>query len=144
MIDVTDIVENFRRALSAVVPCAERAGVPWRRPDAYDEWDAVASALYRSLVVEPIRWQLSEANWESFSLPDYDLLRPHYGEFSWIVVGGSKPKEGRFLFHAFATRKQPFDTVEIRRISDSGSPLQPGDELIERPAAGSTYWLVRR
>jgi hypothetical protein len=120
---VSEAILNLGRALTALVPVFDKAGVPWKRPDAYDEWDAVASALFSALVTEVLRWQLPEHLQETFELTPYDLLLPTYRNTSTIEIANVDGVHDRCVFHALATRMAPFDTVEYRRVSAAGDPL---------------------
>ena len=117
---VAALILNFRSGLAALVPAMERVGVPWKRPHAYDEWDAVASCLYQTLVVEPIRWGLEEADRESFELPPYDLLLDSYSNGSRIEVLHARVSGTVAAFHSLGTIQSPFDAVEVRILSNGG------------------------
>ena len=67
---VTALIQNFGRALAAEVPMAEAIGMGWQEHDAYDDWDAIANALYVSFVARPIAWASSGS---PLSLAPYDL-----------------------------------------------------------------------
>ena len=124
---VASVMLNFRRALVALVPSVEHVGIPWKRPDAYDEWDKIATTLFDQLVVEVLRWTLPDKEQEDFYLPPYDLLIPDYAELSSLEVTHPTLREGRWIFHAFGTTRDPFDTLEVREVSEEGQPL--GDDL---------------
>ena len=74
MMTVDEVLLNFREALNAMVPMAERAGIGWRRIDAYDQWDNIAASLFSGLVEAPLSHLFVEAERERFALPAYDLL----------------------------------------------------------------------
>lgn len=116
------VLADFRSALLALVPIAERAGIGWRRDVAYDEWDSVASSLFKAFVEEPIRWALPEAERSRFSLPPYDLLLERYETTAVIevLVPGTP---GRRIFHALGTRLVPFGICECRAVDCEGVPL---------------------
>ena len=137
---VSEIVENYRSALIAVLPSVEYAGIPWRRPDSYDEWDAIASVLYESLVVAPLRWGLEEQEQHCFEMPKYDLLLESYAGLSWIEVLGPTPD--KHMFHAFGTAREPFDIVEIRSVGESGHPEKEGLQFI--PLSDVSFRLRHR
>jgi len=122
---VTDLILNFRNSLLGLQPCFERVGIPWQRPDAYDEWDAVASAAYEALVVVPLRASLPDAYQEQFALPAYDMLLPSYAGLSVIALQSPRPAGALWIFHALGTSRAPFDTVECRTISSTAVPISP-------------------
>ena len=119
---VTELVENFRSALLGLLSPVMRVGIPWKRPEAYDEWDDLATAVYRALVVEPLRSGLPESEWERFGLPDYDLLLPNYAGKSVVELLPAPRDGGVRVFHALGTDAEPFDTVECRPIGPTGLP----------------------
>ena len=134
---ITDLVMNFRAGLLGLVPCFERVGIPWRRPEAYDEWDNCAAAIFRALIVEPFRYTLPGAEREGFSLPDYDMLLPTYAGVSVIEVLPAHPDATMKVFHALGTASSPFDVVELRSVCRDGLPQS--DVLETTPLAGTRF-----
>ena len=118
--NVGAVVRNFRSALVAVVPAAEAVGIAWRREDAYDEWDGIATRLYETLVESPLRWALSEDDRERFRLPPYDLLLTTYEATAFIEVALQSVTTTR-IFHALGSSKEPFDTCECRLLRPDGT-----------------------
>lgn len=136
---VTEVLLNFRQALLAILPTVEKVGIPWRRPDAYDEWDGIASALFKSLVFEVLRWSVRGPRKEEFRMPEYDLLLEGYAGLSILEVSHPALPSGRYLFHSFGTEETPFDVLELRRISDTGTPYE--QELTLCSVEGCTFQL---
>jgi len=122
-VTITEILLNFRAALVAVIPTVERIGIPWKRPDSYDEWDAIATVLFENLVVHTVRWSLPDPAREGFRLPPYDLLLQKYGGVSTIEANHPGLPDGRWLFHAFGTSEKPLDIVELRLLTVDGRPI---------------------
>lgn len=119
---VTALIGNFRAGLMGLLPSVERVGIPWKRPDAYDDWDDMVTAIYNGLVVGPIRWGLPEIDPEAFRLADYDMLLPSYAGVSVIEVLPPDPDGTLRVFHALGTTREPFDIVEWRPVSPEGFP----------------------
>lgn len=134
---VTSVLLNFRHALLALVSIVERVGIPWKRPDAYDEWDSIASVLFENLVVKVLRWSLLEDDQGELQLPAYDLLLPTYTDMSTLEVVHPSLQPGRWLFHAFGTESEPFDLVEVRPLAVDGSVLS--EELRTCPIDGAVF-----
>lgn len=130
---------TFQSALAALVPYAERAGIPWRRPDAYDQWDEIATALFESLVARPLSWYVLGDEGGNLALPCYDLLLETYSRLSTIEVINPALEDGRWLFHAFGMKDVPFDQVEARWVGPSGEPIEK--ELQVCPVEGSEFVL---
>jgi hypothetical protein len=57
IVTVTDLMLNFAHACRGLVPSLDRAVVPWRDGEQYDNWDRVADALFETLVTEPCAFQ---------------------------------------------------------------------------------------
>lgn len=116
------VIGNFRDALLGVLPAVQAADIPWRRPDAYDDWDNIATALYDALVIESLRWEFPEGFLDEFKIPAYDMLLEDYGSYSWIEVLEHRGPSV-CVFHALSTDQEPFDQVEYRLVSPNGIPL---------------------
>ncbi len=136
---VDEVIENFRSALRALVPCAERARIGWRREDAYDDWDEIAASLFKGLVSEPLRWALPEPERERFALPAYDLLVERYVTPTMIEVALTGT-DGLRILHALGTQREPFDVCECRIIDGNGIPLS---KEIESHSLESVHFRLR-
>lgn len=136
---VGDVLLNFRSALCALVPFAEHVGISWKRPDAYDEWDTLATTLFDQLVVSVLTWSLPRSGQAGFRLPAYDLLAESYEGLSTLEVTHPSLQEGRWLFHAFGCKDGPFDIVEVRELTEEGLPF--GDDLKICPVEGASFTL---
>jgi hypothetical protein len=137
---VTDLITNFRTALLGLVPSVERVGMPWRRPDAYDDWDDMVTAIYKGLVIEPIRRGLPEIDPEAFQLADYDMLLPSYAGVSVIELLPTDRRGAIRVFHALGTARAPFDIVEWRIVGVDGKPQS---EELETSPFDSTRFALR-
>ncbi len=138
---VGDVLVNFRSALRALVPCAVRAGIGWRREDAYDEWDDMVTSVFKGLVHEPLRWALPESERERFELPPYDLLLERYTTPTVVEVM-LEGSEGMRIFHALGTRGEPFDVCECRALDENGVPTS--SELESHPLQSDRFRLRHR
>lgn len=108
MDDISTIVLNFRDALRAMVPIAERVGIPWRDGESYDEWDGIAQALFSALVVAVVPWP--DGRERKFA--EYDMRYENYGGLRRIVVRTPSAME-LHTFVAFSTREAPFDSIRV-------------------------------
>lgn len=137
---VTDLVRNFQAALMGLIPSIGRVGIPWKRPDAYDEWDNITAAIYQALIVEPLRFSLPLDERDRFTLPAYDLLLPSYTGMSVIAVLPAQSNESTKVFHALGTVKTPFDAVEWRTVAPTGLP--ESNVLYSIPFEGARFELL--
>jgi hypothetical protein len=127
---ITELVMNFRDGLLGLVPCFEHVRIPWKRPEAYDEWDNCAAAIFQALVVEPLRSALPETEREGFGLPEYDMLLSTYAGLRVIEVMPARLDRTIRVFHAFGTASRPFDLVEVRNVSQDGLPQSDALETV--------------
>lgn len=136
---ITELLLNFRSALRSVAPLAERVGVPWRRPDAYDEWDDIATVLFVNLVAKVLQWSLVEDTGREAPIAAYDVLLESYENVNAIEVRHTSLNGERFVFHAFGTENAPFDIVEVRRTSLAGRPWSGNLETC--PVRGAEFFV---
>lgn len=136
---ITRLLLNFRDALIAVVPMVEKVGMPWKRPDGYDEWDAIATALFDNLVKEIILQSLSDEERQDVTVAEYDLLQQDYAGASIIEVVHPSFVGARWRFHAFATMDNPFDLIEVQPWVGENQPSF--DELITCPVSEAQFLL---
>jgi hypothetical protein len=134
---ITDLMYNFRAGLLGLLPSVERVGIPWQRPDAYDEWDNLAAAVYHTLIVEPLRSSLPEGEQQHFRLPEYDMLLSSYTGRSVIEILSPGSKSAIRVFHALGTAEAPFDVVEWRTVLLDGTPQS--DSLESGPLEGTRF-----
>lgn len=127
---ITELVMNFRDGLLGLVPCFEHVGIPWKQPEAYDEWDNCAAAVFQALVVEPLRSALPGTEQEGFGLPGYDMLLPTYAGLCVIEVMPARRDRTIRVFHALGTASSPFDIVEVRTVSQDGVPQSDALETV--------------
>jgi hypothetical protein len=136
---IAEVLLNFRAALVAVLPMVETLGIPWRRGDAYDEWDDLVSCMYKQLVGNLIT-ALDDPNaGASLRLAEYDMMLSDYGRYAVIEVDSGALGPGRWVFHAFGTDKAPFDLVEVRELGADGRPC--GEALRTCPLVDSQFSL---
>jgi hypothetical protein len=101
---VDELVAIFRDAMCALIPVAERAHMPWKEPYAYDDWDHMCRAIYRSIVIGSI--EHADEVGKFISMLDYDWRTNTYEMNSFI---GEKNSDGYSGFVCFETESLPFD-----------------------------------
>lgn len=109
------LLSAMREALLALIPVAEKVHMSWRDDEAYDDWDAIATALYDSIVGQSILHSIDAK--EMLPLAPYDLEVKSYKERSYIRVSKENPE---LVFVRFETKDNPFDTVGVAAIQQSG------------------------
>jgi hypothetical protein len=124
---ITELVVTFSECLSALTPYVTRVGIPWKEPDNYDEWDAIASTLYSSIVVRTIAYMVKG---ESFAkLVPYDMSLSNYAVTTFLF----SRKFGRdAVFLRLETAVVPFDTAVFQRINPDGQPNEKQEKDLVR------------
>jgi hypothetical protein len=90
--------------------------------------------------VSVLRCGLPEPLRESFRLNKYDLLLLRYSDVSTIeVLTSHLPKNHRYIVHALGTDLEPFDSLEVRRVSADGEPFGTNLEIV--PLSGVSLQL---
>ena len=102
---VDELVRLFGDAIRALIPIAERARMHWKAPDAYDDWDHICEAIYRSIVIRSIEFA-EGISASSLPVPDYDHRISSYEKNSFIGNSNSKDE---VAFVCFETEMSPFD-----------------------------------
>jgi hypothetical protein len=108
LMNTTSLFSIFRDALLALIPVFEEAGIGWRDQDQYDQFDKIASALFDSIVLEPIRYKKD-------IFGSALEMRYGYGEyvstndFFFSVEDGERKTLGKFA--EFGTKRNPFDII---------------------------------
>lgn len=137
--NVANLIHIFRNSLVALIPYLEQAHIPWREPDSYDEWDEIAQVLYKNIVIQSIKWSLSDHQVESLLVPDYGMSYENYSMMSFVEVISGSPY---MLFHRFTTTVDPLDTVMCRRVDTQGNLLKGEFEFV--PIAQTHFQLQYR
>ena len=101
---IDELIALFSDAICALVPIAERAHMPWKEPDAYDDWDLICEAIYRSIVIRSI--ECAEEIGAFLPVPSYDRRINSYAENSFV---SSSKSEEAMAFICFETEITPFD-----------------------------------
>jgi hypothetical protein len=118
-------------AFRALVPVVERAHIPWKQPDAYDDWDEICRAVYRSIVIRSVE---CAGDVEPFMpLLDYDVRVRSYAGNSFIAEQG----EGRATaFVCFETLNSPFDQCLFAELDEAFNVVG-----LKRVAAADTQFV---
>lgn len=134
-ISVNETIRTFHESLCAIVPLFERLELPWREPDAYDNWDRVAEALYKTMVEEEIEY--AHIGKPIFGIPKYGFCLPSYAEHSYI---GNLTKGQKWAFVGFSTTDKPFDMCNFVVLNVQG---KVSDRTVV-PLNGITFTFIPR
>jgi hypothetical protein len=109
-VSIDELVLNFRSALVALVPAAERAKMIWSDVmNQHADWEHLQACLFEVFVGRPLGVDRDRVE-DEFSLARYDIDLGDYSRSSWIAC---RPKSGNeFAFVRFLSKREPFDEVE--------------------------------
>jgi len=121
----------------------ERAHIPWREGKAYDDWDEISEALYRSIVTRTIQHSDCYAEPEGLNMPGYGFVVPSYVDVSFIEVGVGAPSRGQHkVFIDFATDKEPFDMVRCVTLDECD--YEPAADELRIPVQSVEFKFAQR
>ena len=83
-VTLTELLGVFAASLVALTPFAERLSIPWRDGESYDDWDAIAEALWMSFVVSTMADALSTGS--VLNLPRYGFSYDEYPFKDMLIV----------------------------------------------------------
>ncbi len=107
----------------------------WKEPDAYDDWDAICQAIYRSIVIGSIAH--SDEAGGAMPLPDYDRRLSCYDSNSFI---GDATSQGQMAFVCFETETFPFDRCLFDVLDRTFNVVSQR----RVPTVGARFCLYRR
>jgi hypothetical protein len=132
-VSIDELVGIFADALRALTPIADRARMPWREPNAYDDWDEIARAIYQSFVRSAIE---NSSDFDpQFPVPAYDQRIGSYDRNSFVSDATELSP-----FICLETSSTPFDTVLFAVIDEGGRVVGSRRE----PIIGTDLLFVRR
>jgi hypothetical protein len=123
----SNILDNFRSALLALIPYLESAGIEWKNSESNEDLDEVAESLFNSLIVHRLEKVIEDKFKVLPQLPKYGFNYSDYSKMSFIEVKDKSEKnEHQFIFCYLDTKEKPFDTVVCNKINTTGKVLERG------------------
>jgi len=109
---VNELIALFRDSILALLPSLQKAQIPWRDIDAYDQWDEISETLYKVLVLDAIQWALND---HEMNVPRYGFKIDDYSSRSFIGV--RSPAGERTAFQLLDANNDRFDMVACRELT---------------------------
>ena len=109
---VNELMEIFRNSMIDLIPSMEKAHIYWHQAKAYDDWDNINQALFKSIIVSAVKF--SKEFDEATEMPGYDSIYDPMDKFVLIGIDlkNNLQQDKNFIFHSYITKNTPFDTVE--------------------------------
>lgn len=138
---ITDLVGVYASALLALIPHAERVHMRWREGESYDDWDAIAEALWNSFVVSPMADALSGGT--PLQLPRYGFAYDIYSFDDVLAVSGPAPEI--WVVQQLVLNGSQAPSIKVarvrrsdkKRIGHDGAPLGSAVSLVRFRADSS-------
>jgi hypothetical protein len=130
-----ELIGLFKQGILALTPIAERAHMPWKEPDAYDDWDHICRAVYRSFVIMSV--ENADGSQGLLPLLDYDRRVQSYRKHSYV---GNASMGALEAFICFETQTAPFDTCRFA-VLDSEQNVVSSRQV---PAVSVSFVLIGR
>lgn len=107
---VSELFDNFRSALIAILPIADRAKINFRDEETHRDWERLAASMFDAFVRSPIDSDRVAIGSE-LPLARYDIDVDDYLAVSWLASNADSPHRGAVI--RFLSRDAPFDTVQV-------------------------------
>jgi hypothetical protein len=107
---VGELFDNFRRALLAILPIADRAKINYRDEETHRDWERLAESMFDAFVRSPIDSDRAAIGRE-LPLARYDIDVDDYLAISWLASNADSPHRGAVI--RFLSQRAPFDTVQV-------------------------------
>ena len=114
-VTASQLLSDFRDALVALVPIAEKTRIAWRKPQAYDDWEEIEVALFHSVVASSFENNAEGVRWSP--LVPYDFVVETYASNSFVSLADT-PHHAALL--CLDTQDRPFDTCVAAVLDHEG------------------------
>lgn len=136
---VDELMHNFRSALVAIIPSAERAKLPWSDVmNQHPSWEKLQKCLFDVFVAQPVSVDRDRIPGE-FPLAPYDVDLDDYMSTSWIACRTTTGDELAFV--RFATDGDPFNRVQCVEVDPTTCRSVHRYEI---PLTEASFLVVRR
>jgi hypothetical protein len=140
---VTELIQIFRDATASLIPFMERAKIPWKEQEAYDQWDDIETSLYRGIVLSALNWIIGHEGFDELAIPDYNFLYDDYSKFSFLGLLSDEAEKGiQLVFHSLSTTEVPFDTARFLQVNSKGKRVS--DNFVVKPLRDTKFALNLR
>jgi len=135
---VGELLRNFRDALLAVTPIADRAKINYRDEDTHRDWERLSESLFDAFVRSPINSDRLRTG-DELPLARYDVDVDDYFRLSWLSIDHESPHRAAVV--RFLSEARRFDTVQVVEIDPAS--MRAGRRTIV-PFDGARFVLYRR
>jgi hypothetical protein len=124
---VTKFLNNYRDALTKLIPIFDKQEIDWKNSDDSEEFEGIAESLYQWMVIYKIEDIIVREHDFLPKIVKYGYVYHDYSERNFIeVIHKNEDHFGILVFDYFKTKQQAFDTVQCTKITFESN------ELVER------------
>ncbi|MCT2584637.1 hypothetical protein [Actinophytocola gossypii] len=136
---IDELISNFRSALIALVPVAERARMVWADAmEQHYEWEKLQQAVFNAFVAQPIAMDRGRDD-AQLPLSTYDIDVADYSPMSWISCQSSLEEDLALV--RLVTHEHPFDIVQAAKVDSENFQRS---SVVEIPYERSSFCYIRR
>jgi hypothetical protein len=107
---VEELLDNFRHALMAILPLADRAKINYRDEETHRDWERLAESLFDAFVRSPMDSDRARIG-DELPLARYDVDVDDYLALSWLASDADSPHRGAVV--RFLSVGSPFDAAQV-------------------------------
>jgi hypothetical protein len=111
---IKELLLNYKGALQSLIPWLEKSNIPYKEGDAYDEWDAITTTLYESIVINSINY--SDELKDKIPFSKYDFKYQDYNNLNFILCENPKGKSEFLIFVSFNTEDN-FEVINACNVA---------------------------
>jgi hypothetical protein len=115
---IEELMRLLSECLAVVAPVLRKAHIKSEPPNSYDDWDRVAEALYRSLLVDAL--ENASLDVMANDLPKYGFEIGDYSGLSFVGLLPNSAGESVLAFKEFRSKTGPFDTARFAVVDEAG------------------------
>lgn len=133
---LSDVVLIFGDCLRVLTPYVSKVGIEWDDGKNYDDWDAIAQALYDTVVGGTVAYTVEGEGFDK--LAPYGFIMPDYSNRSFLF-GAQSGRDAAFL--KLEGLELPFDTAVFLELGPDGKPT---GQKVRSPLRNTTFVALLR
>ena len=107
---ISELVLNFKGALFSIIPWLEKSKIPFKEGESYDDWDSIAAVLFKTMIVDSIRF--SDLSITNSQFAEYDLHYKSYQGLNFLLCNTETETNNFQVFVSFNVEDN-FETINV-------------------------------
>ena len=114
-VSTTELMMIFRESLISLIPAMEKAKIPWKDGEAYDDWDNICEVLFKNAVCNNITYKGESEK----PFVQYGMTYKSYINNSFIGISVPDYQSPYVVFVEFKTEKDIFDCIRVDLLDNN-------------------------